>query len=301
MTLSPAELKAKLRGPIAAIPTPFTADHAVDYDGVRSIVELGLKHGVTVYELTAGDSAYALLTYDEIKELTRVLVEAVGGRGVAIAATHAGWWTGLAVDYARFAEAAGADGLQIQAPGVADDQERLAHYKALLDATRLGIILQGNVPVSVIERLVEIDRVVGMKEDAGDRVYYELLYKFGKRLSIFCGGQKSRFMMGRLFGSTGYLSTFATFAPWIAMDFWRAIEAEDFAKARQLVFTVDQPFFDWASLPGGYAHFHGRWRATLEHFGVARRHVRPPEHTLSDEEMKDVARFWDRQGIAPAR
>src|SRR5215469_11542907 len=80
--LSPEEVKARLRGPILSIPTPFTADFGVDYQGVRNMIHLGLAHGVQVYELTAGNSRYDVLSDDEIKQLTRVVVETVNGRGI---------------------------------------------------------------------------------------------------------------------------------------------------------------------------------------------------------------------------
>lgn len=82
--VTPVEVKARIRGPIVTLPTPFTANFKVDHQAVRNIVRLGLENGIGIYELTAGNSQYNILGYDEIKKLTRVLVEAVDGRGIVI-------------------------------------------------------------------------------------------------------------------------------------------------------------------------------------------------------------------------
>ena len=46
--LSPSEFKARVRGPILTLPTPFTADFKVDHQGVRNLVKLGLANGIGV-------------------------------------------------------------------------------------------------------------------------------------------------------------------------------------------------------------------------------------------------------------
>jgi 4-hydroxy-tetrahydrodipicolinate synthase len=65
--------------------------------------------------LTSGNGEYESLTYDEIKAVTKSIVEAVAGRGLVVAASG-GWWTAQAIDYAKYAESLGADAVQIQIP-----------------------------------------------------------------------------------------------------------------------------------------------------------------------------------------
>jgi 4-hydroxy-tetrahydrodipicolinate synthase len=292
-TLTPAELKARVRGPIVSIPTPFTADFAVDYDAIRRIVKLGLDHGIVAYELTAGDSQYHALSYDEIKQLTRVLVAAVGGKGIAIGATGA-WWTGRAVDYARYAESVGADGIQVLIPR-GSDPGFVEHYRKIAAATRIGIILQGNISLPLLEQLVGIESIVAMKEDVSEKYYFDIARKFGRRLSIFCGGQKWRFLVGRPYGSTGYLSTFGTFAPTIATRFWQAVERNDMTQAYEIVLKYDQPLFDFCL--AGPRSFNAYWHAILEHFKVASRYLRPPEESCSDADMRRVKTLCDSLGL----
>ncbi|MFB3904761.1 MAG: dihydrodipicolinate synthase family protein [Acidobacteriota bacterium] len=293
--MSPAELKRRIRGPILAIPTPFTSTFEVDYQAVRNMVRLGLANGITAYELTAGDSQYQVLSFEEIKELTRVLAEAVGDKGTFIAATGA-WWTAPAVEYARYAESAGADGVQVLVPA-GSEEGRLEHYRKIAEATRLGLVLHGNFPLSLLEKLLALPSVVAMKEDVSEKYYFDIQRKYGRRLAIFCGGQKWRFLIGQRYGSRGYLSTFATFAPQVAVRFWKAVERNDMDQAKEIVLRYDQPLFDFCL--SGKRSFHAYWRGVLEYFGIAQRYLRPPSDVCTDADLREIKALFDSMGLEP--
>jgi len=289
--LSPQGVKGRIRGPILTLPTPFTASFKVDYQGVRNMVRLGLENGIGVYELTAGNSQYSVLSYDEIKKLTRVLVEAVGGQGIVIAATGP-WWTGQAVDYARYAESVGADAVQVHLPPGGSDDGYVEQFRKIAAATKLAIVLQGDLRSSRIERFVEIPSIVSMKEDGTEEYYLEIVKKFGQRLAIFCGGQKRRYLVAQPYGSPAYFSFFITFAPDVAVRFYQAVQKNDLATARAIVEQYEKPVFDFCS--AGPRGFHANWRGLLEHFGVAKRYMRPPQESCTDEDMKHVAALCER-------
>jgi dihydrodipicolinate synthase/N-acetylneuraminate lyase len=290
--LSPQDLKERIRGPILTLPTPFTADYKVDHAGVRNMVKLGLANGVTVYELTNGNSAYGVLSYEEIKKLTRVFVEAVNGRGVVIAATGP-WWTGQAVDYARYAESIGADAVQVLLPPGASDEGYVEHFRKIAAATKLGIVLHGAPPAEQIAKFVQVPSIVSMKEDGPDEAYYaDIMKKFGKRLAIFCGGEKRRYLWGQPYGSPAWFSFFITFAPHIAVAFREAVEKNDLAAEQAIIEKYEKPVM--ALCLGGPTGFQAYWRAFLEHFGVAQRYVRPPDSICSPQEMQRIRELCER-------
>lgn len=287
---SPEDFKRQLRGPILSVPTTYTADFRVDYDGVKRMIEQAAKAGVRVFALTAGNNQYDRLTYDEIKQLTRVMVETVAGRGVTIAATGP-WWTSPAVDYARYAESVGADAVQVLNPSAGDDEGRFEHYKAVAAATRLGLVVHGPANLPLMKRLATIDSVVAIKAEF--TVDYTVsLYEFLRgRWNIFQGGQKSQFLAYVPYGMQAYYSTFSTFAPEVAMNFWSAVQSNDLKKAGEVVLKYDIPFFQkWS---------HPFWRATLEHFGLASRYLRPPERGFTDAQMAEVKSFYEGLGLNP--
>lgn len=191
----------------------------------------------------------------------------------------------------------GADGVQVLLPR-GSDEGYIEHFRRIAESTKLGLILQGNISFPLLEKLIRIESVVAMKEDVSEKYYFDLQRKFGQRLAIFCGGQKWRFLIARPYGSTGYLSTFSTFAPQIAIRFWQAIERNDLETAHEVVLKYDQPLFDLCL--SGPRSFHAYWRAILENFGVARRYLRPPEASCTDEEMRKVKDFFDALGLRPS-
>ncbi len=288
--ISPEDFRRQLRGPILSIPTTYTVDFRVDYDGIRRMIERAARSGVRVFTLTSGNNQYDRLTYDEIKRLTEVLVETVAGRGITIAATGP-WWTGPAVEYARFAESVGADAVQVLTPTAGDDENLFEHYKAVAAATRLGIVVHGPANLPLMNRLSTIDSIVAAKAEFTVDQTAEL-YKLVKgRWNIFQGGQKSHFLAGLPYGMQAYYSTFSTFAPEIAMKFWSAVGSNDLKQAGEIVLAYDVPFFQkWS---------HPFWRATLEHFGIASRYLRPPEKGFSDAQMVEVKSFYDTLGLKP--
>lgn len=289
---TPSEFKRLLRGPILSAPTPYTADFKVDYQGMRNMIARGLNAGVRVFALTAGNSQYYALSYEEIKELTRVMVEAVGRRGLTIAATGP-WWTGKAVDYARFAQSVGADAVQVLLAQNGDDDGQVEHFKAVAASTELGLVIHGNPSFQLIERLIALESVVAMKEEFSYDFTLQIYRKFGDRLNIFAGGTKARFMVYQPYGMRAYYSAFSTFAPQIAMQFWSAIEKNELNEARRIINQYDLPFFErWS---------HPFWRATLEYFGVAKRYLRPPERAFTQTQYQELKSFYDGLGLNPVR
>jgi 5-dehydro-4-deoxyglucarate dehydratase len=287
---TPSEFKRRLRGPILSAPTTYTADFRVDYQGMRNMINGGLNAGVRVFTLTAGNNQYYALSYEEIKELTRVMVEAVGRRGLTIAATGP-WWTGKAVEYARFAQSLGADAVQVLLAQNGDDDGQVEHFKAVAASTDLGIVIHGNPSLKLIERLIALDSVVALKEEFSYDFTLQVYRKFGDRLNIFAGGTKPRFLVYQPFGMQAYYSVFSTFAPQIAMQFWNAVEKNDLNEARRIVNRYDLPFFErWS---------HSFWRASLEYFGVAKRYLRPPEKSFTDSQLHELKAFYDGLGLTP--
>ena len=294
--MKPQELKSRLKGPITSIPTPFQSNYDVDYKGVRRIIDFAIENGMKVILLTAGDSQFHCLSLDEIKKLTKVVVEHTAGRATTIAATWH-WWTGMAVDFAKYAQNIGADGIMVHRPlRTASDTAVHRHYKSVAEETNIGIILQGDFSLSLLERLTDIAHVVALKEDAGDRFYHDALRKIGEKLAVFCGGQYWRALYGYALGSTGFFAdAWGTVAPWIPNQFYDALTHGDLEKAKEIVNKYDEPLFDF-----GLAHpkgFQATWRAALEIFGLAQRWLRPPQESFSQEEVTELRKVFVRMGL----
>lgn len=291
--VTPEEFRRKLEGPICSVPTVYNEDRSLDLVSFRRIIDTGAKAGAVAFALTSGNSQYDRLSYDEIKQLTRTLVDAVAGRGLTIGATGP-WWTGQAVDYARFAAEVGVDAVQVQLPAWGDAASIVEHYRGVAHAAKRAIVLHGQVPVPVLRKLVEIDEISAYKEEYPALYSREVFEEFGGRINIFAGGQKGNFLAFRPYGMKAYYSTFSTFAPPVTKRFWHAVKSGDMKDASEVVMKYDVPFFRGTPL-GGWTQAY--WRATLEVFGVAKRYMRQPEVTLADREVAGIREFQRKLGL----
>ncbi len=283
----------RLVGPIFSNPCPFTATLEPDDDALRKAVARALKCGIGIFACTAGNTLYATLKFDEVKRVNRVLIESVNKQGMAIAATG-DWATADAVNFAHFAESAGADALQVMRPKhAADDDAAVRHYETVARSTSLPLVLHGVYTDELLRKLMEIDSIVAMKEDATLEDLIRRQIDFGQRMRIFAGGAENRFLIARPYGMRAFYSTYTTFAPDISKQFWDAIRTGDEPQAVKITLKYDYPFIRRFS--------HPFWHATLEYFGLGTRHIRPPHVAYTDEQMKQVREFFEQRGLSAAR
>jgi dihydrodipicolinate synthase/N-acetylneuraminate lyase len=285
---TPADFRKLLRGPILSFPTCYSADLKLDWRGMSRVIETGLKAGVGVVTLTAGNNQYDRLSYDEIKALTRHTIETVAGRALTMAATPPSS-TERAVDYARHAAALGADAIQVSLPSGGDEDSHFKHVRAVAACTKLALTVHGQPSLALMKRLLALGTVVGFKEEFTTLYTLPFYREFGDRLNIYAGGEKARFLTYYPYGMQAYYSTFATFAPEVAVRFWKAVQADNLKEAGKIVLHYEVPFFERFSNPF--------WRATLECFGIALRWVRPPERSYSDKQVEEVKGFYRGLGL----
>jgi dihydrodipicolinate synthase/N-acetylneuraminate lyase len=286
---TPDDFKAQLRGAVLSIPTPFKKSLAVDLEGVSRMIERAQPHGIRVFSLTSGNGQYSSLTHDEIFELTRVMVESVDGKGLTIAAADR-WDVPTTIEYANFAASIGANGLQVVRPDTKDDDEVVDYFQSIAAKTDLPLVLHGEFSHPLLDKILAIDSVVAMKEDVGLEYYIQLQRKYGERLRIFEGGPEYAFLVAYPYGARASYTTLGTFVPQITQRFWEAVNRNDLKAAYDIVIKYEHPFFDrWS---------HAFWRASLEHFGVAQRYLRPPQESFTNDQMRGVADFYRSLGLS---
>lgn len=286
-SLSPLEFRNRLDGAVCSIPTVYNADFSLDHQGFRNIIEMGVKAGSKVFTLTSGNNQYDRLTYEEIKQLTKTFIEGVAGRGLTIAATGQ-WWTGQAVDYAKYAKSLGADAVQVHLPAYGEENILFKHFQEIAKAGPPSIVLHGQVPLPLLEKLVTIEAVTAYKEEYPPIYSRDVFDRYGKRINIFAGGQKGTFLMYRPYGMKAWYSTLSTFAPEVVKKFTEAHRKNDEKTMAEIVMKYDVAFFrKWS---------HAFWRAVLEANGTAKRWLRPPDKSFSDDEVKEAAKFLQNFG-----
>ena len=300
--ISLEEVREKLTGPIASLTTPFTRDGEIDYPGLRKLIDGNLEGGSNSSLLTYGDSLFSLMTDDEIAEVTRVVSEHTGTRGLTVAA-DGGWWTGKTVEFARYCREIGVDVLMVKPPiwGASGTVETsVEHYAAV--AEEIPVMLVTNIwandtakGLKTVEILLDkVDGIVAIKDDILGEFVRKMTAMARDEWAVFAGGQKQNHLDIVHYGAVGYMSTFVSFYPPVTHKYWSAVQAEDWGSAAKVIEEDDWPFFSYiAGLQGGFdAGMHG----ILELYGVAGRWRRTPYYSLNDEEMEELKAFCQSRG-----
>jgi len=299
--MKPQELKKALVGPIVSLPTFFTRGGKQDLESVKRTVEFVINNGLKVLLLTMGDSNYSLQSESEIRALAKVVIEQANGRATVVVGTHYYWWRDQIISFARYVQELGADGVMVlrSYPSLGDtpgfEDAVFENYQAVAKSVSCGIVLNGVFSMRLLKRLVKIPNIVALKEDAGDPWCHDALWTVGKKISIFNGGQKWRFLYGLLWGMTGYLTTYGLLAPKVTHQFWDTVQRRDLLAAARIVDIYDNPFFEYAiNHPKG---FHPVRQAALEVFGRGSRWMRPPQPSLNNKEMNELRAIFNKIGL----
>lgn len=283
---------------------PFQRDGSVDYRGLANVIEANLSGGSKTALLTAGDSHYACLTDGEIAEITKFTVKQVKGRAMVCAADRY-YDTGRAIEFAKFGREVGADVYMVMPPdwGHSCTPETLVeHYAAV--ATHIPVMVVTNIFVprgatfglNTLRRcLQEVQGIVAVKDDFCGDFGRKMALLVSDRWAVWSGGLKQNHLDIHPYGCDGYLSTFTSFVPRVAHDYWNAVQKGEIANARAVIRDVEIPWFDLIqSLPGGFdAGIHGM----LELYGIAKRWRRKPYYSLSDAEMEKLGGCLNTLGL----
>ena len=163
-------MKSPLTGILPVAPTPFHDDGRVDEDGMRRVLDCLIDMGVDAICILANYSEQFLLSDEERATLMRISLEHVSGR-VPVIVTISHFYTGIAVERARAAQALGGAMVMMMPPyhgtGLrADPAGIMEHFAAVSDAISIPIMVQDaplsgvDLPVPLLARMArEIENV----------------------------------------------------------------------------------------------------------------------------------------------
>ena len=139
--MEPNELRLLLSGVIAFPITSFKSDLSLDVGGLQENLAKLLAHPICAVVAAGGTGEMYSLTPAEHLEIIQTTVAATQGRAPVIAGV--GFNQQLATETARAAADSGADGILALPPYYpnADDEGMLAYYRAIGDATPLGLFI----------------------------------------------------------------------------------------------------------------------------------------------------------------
>ncbi len=210
-----------IRGSLVALVTPMHADGSLDWQALDALLDWHIESGTNgiVAVGTTGESA--TLAVDEHCDVIARVIRRVAGRVPVIAGTG-GNATAEAVELTREAQALGADACLLVTPYYnKPTQEGLyQHYRHIAEAVSIPQILY-NVPgrtgvdmlPATVERLADIDNIVGIKEATGDlERAREVIDICRGRMAVYSGDDATATEL-MLMGGDGTISVTANVVP----------------------------------------------------------------------------------------
>jgi 5-dehydro-4-deoxyglucarate dehydratase len=293
-------LKAVLRGVIAFAPTPFTDDDRVDLGELATrVTELGRSGSPVAVCGAVGE--YTALDLDEYRAVIRVATDAASGRFPVIVGIGHG--TRIAAGLASDAARAGAAGLLINPFTFTDPSEQglVDHYRTIEAAAGLGMVVfstRGQVcSMSQLLRLVEVEAVVGLKDEWGDlRAFGEARERIGPRLAWINGMAEMQAAEYAALGADAMTSGLVNVAPELAMCAWDAATANRWEELRSYLARI-RPFAALRAKRPGYSV--AVIKEALAMLGRGSGAVRPPLSRLAPDDRAELRTLLPTLGVEP--
>jgi 4-hydroxy-tetrahydrodipicolinate synthase len=232
---------ASLCGYASALPAPFKGE-LIDEEAFASFCDWQIRQGISALVVNGTTGEAPTLSMGEQRRLIQIAVAVARGRVPVIAGAGSNA-TPHAIELARQAESAGANGLLMVVPYYnRPSQEGLfRHFRAIHDAVNLPILLY-DVPsrtgcaltVDTICRLAELPRIVGLKDATADLTRPRMLRRLlGERFRLFSGDDKSALDFLRQ-GGDGCISVLSNVVPKLCCRLYLGCAAGEQGEARAI-------------------------------------------------------------------
>jgi len=289
-------VRARFSGVIAFPITPFKSDLSLDVAGLRDNLAKLLEHPVCAVVAAGGTGEMYSLTPVEHLQVIRTTVEAAAGRVPVLAGV--GFGRQLAVELARAAAGAGADGILAFPPYYpqADDEGMLAYYRAIGEATDLAMLIYSrdwaNFSPSMVERLTDIPNLVAWKDGQGDiRRFQAIINRVGDRLYWIGGAGDDMVPAYYSIGIRTYTSSIATVAPRLSLKLHELAAAGGGDELDQLMHRCVIPLYAIRARRKGYEV--STMKALMDLAGLRGGPVRPPLVEVKAEEQEELREILD--------
>lgn len=259
--MTPEILKAALGSGLLSFPvTPFDAEGRFSPDPYRAHVEWLAGYDAPVLFAAGGTGEFFSLAPGEVPEIVAAAKEVAGETAIV---SGCGYGTHMAVEIARAAEAAGADGLLLLPHYLIDaPQEGLfAHVKAVCQSVGIGVMVYNRdnavLQADTLARLCDAcPNLIGFKDGSGDiGLVRQITAKMGDRLT-YLGGMPTAELFAEAYMGAGfstYSSAVFNFVPWLSNKFYAALQAGDRATCEEILTSFFYPFMAIRSRQKGYA------------------------------------------------
>jgi 5-dehydro-4-deoxyglucarate dehydratase len=296
--MQPNELRRKLAGVISFPCTPFKRDLSLDLDGLRKNLRSLLQHPLCAVVAPAGTGELHCLSSAEHLAVVKATVEEVKGRVPVL--TGVGFNVPIAVELAKNAAAAGANGILIFPPYYSsmDDEGIVAYYKAIADATPLGVLIYSrdwfNPSPALVEKLARaIPNLIAWKDGQAEMRRYQMIrQRLGERLHWIGGAGDDAVPAYYSMGIRTYTSSIANVAPKLSLRLHELASAGYSDELSKLMNELVIPLYELRAKRKGYEV--SAMKSMMDMIGLVGGPVRPPLADLKPDEVEALRGTIDR-------
>lgn len=287
-----------------AIPTPFTEDDSVDFDGFEKLVDFHVQHGTDGLLLMGSTGESPSLTQDEKREILERVVPYAKGRIPMFAGTTCGN-TKQTVELSRHAERIGADGLLLVVPPyLSPTQDGVyEHFRAVAEAVSIPVAIYNNpgrvsvnIDAATVIALADIPNIVADKEampNIGQLV--QIRRQAGDKINLMCCDSPGFGLIipTLALGGHGTANISGNVIPREMVKMsqpWRSWE--DVERTRELLFTFYPLMAGLYRLPNPIAV-----KAAMRLLGLPAGQVRLPLLDMDESQTQDLRALMDRLGV----
>lgn len=293
--MTPAELKTIISSGLLSFPlTDFDGNGDFNAKGYQARLEWLAPYGASALFAAGGTGEFFSLTGDEYPTIIKTAVDTCRGKVPIIAG--AGGPTRFAIACAQAAEKAGAHGILLLPHYLTEaGQEGIsAHVEAVCKSVNFGVIVYNRATSrlgpNALARLAErCPNLVGFKDGIGDiELMVSIYQRMGDRFA-YLGGLPTAEVYAAAYKALGtpvYSSAVFNFIPETAMEFYRAVAADDMKTQHRLLHDFFMPYLDIRNGGQGYAVSIVKAGAKLA--GHDAGPVRPPLTDLKPHEMEQL-------------
>ena len=293
--MNPQELKTIMGSGLLSFPlTDFDSNGDFNKKTYVERLEWLAPYGASALFAAGGTGEFFSLTGEEYPGIIQTAVDTC--RGVVPIIAGAGGPTRFAIQCAQAAEKAGAHGILLLPHYLteAGQEGLIEHVAAVCNSVKFGVIVYNRDRTKLTANSLAIlaDRcpnLIGFKDGVGNiETMSSIFMKMGDRFS-YLGGLPTAEVYAAAYKALGtpvYSSAVFNFIPKTAMDFYKAVAADDMATQHRLLKEFFMPYLDIRNRVEGYGVSIIKAGATIVGHGAGP--VRAPLTDLKPAEMEQL-------------
>jgi len=302
---SPSWIRKNISGPVFPLVTPFDVRGDIDYPALHSYINFLTACNAETIMTTVGTSRFNLLTNEEICAVNETLASATTSDIVSIAAGPMTGSLETNIEFAKHAESSGLDAYIVYYPERwYGSQAVFDFFRKIASSVSIAVMIhelpmrngyggQIQYPLDLLEQLMTIPNIVGMKEECMDAGYsYQLHRRLHDNCAIIGAGAMRNFMRDYHAGARANLVGIGSFFPRVEMAFQKAFKSGDIDRAHNIVRDYEDPYFDVAVKLG----WHPQLKETMSLLGLMPKYERAPLSCLDKVQSRILRDSIEKMG-----